>query len=53
MSNKIIRVTVEVIVNHLDSVPALLQEVAQNISNENDNGTLEKEDGDKIVWRTK
>lgn len=53
MSNKIIKVFIEVTVNHIDSVPALLTELSSVMSNENDKGFLEKQDGDKIKWETK
>lgn len=51
--NRVIKVSVEVVVDHLDSVPALLHEVANLMSAETSNGMLEKEDGDKITWRTR
>lgn len=53
MSNKVIKVTLEVTVMHIDSVPALLQEVAMIMERESDCGMLEKQDGDKITWNTK
>ena len=53
MSNKVIKVILEVTVMHIDSVPAILQEVASSMERENDCGMLEKQDGDKVTWTIK
>jgi len=47
-----IKVVVTVKVTSLDSVSALLVEIANAIRNENENGMLEKEDGDYVDWKT-
>jgi len=39
-------------VNSLQSIPALLVEIANLIRDENDRGMLEKEDSDYIEWKT-
>lgn len=52
MSNKVVKVSIEVAVMHIDSVPSLLNEVAQIMERESDCGMLEKTDGDKIIWTT-
>lgn len=46
-------VTIEVEVFSMDTVPGLVQEVAQVMSNENRTGSLLKEDGDYVKWGTK
>lgn len=40
--------TVEVL--HIDCIPALLTEAAENIGRENTNGELVKDDGDTVKW---
>ena len=46
-------VTIEVEVLSLDAVPALVQEVASIMAQENRTGSLLKEDGDFVKWGTK
>jgi hypothetical protein len=45
-------VNVKVKVDSLDSVPGLLHEVANLMMAENSDGTLEKQDGDFITWKS-
>lgn len=46
------KVTIKVVVEtlHIDSVPALLHEIAHQILSENISGVLCKEDGDNVKW---
>lgn len=46
-------VTIEIEVLSLDSVPALVSEVATIMRNENRTGSVLKEDGDSVKWGTK
>jgi len=46
-------VIIEVEVLSLEVVPALLNEVARIITDENRTGSLLKEDGDMVKWGTK
>jgi hypothetical protein len=48
----IYKTKIEVIVNSIDSIPALLEEVAESIRRENIEGMLIKEDSDFIKWET-
>ena len=46
-------VTIEVEVLSMDSVPGLINEVAQIMDRENRTGSLLKEDGDYVKWGSK
>jgi len=46
------KVIIEIVVDHIDSVSALIAELSPIYGNENDKGMLEKQDGDLIKWRT-
>lgn len=48
-----IKFEINVTTNHLDCVPALLQELITILERECDRGMIEKTDGDKIEWRVK
>jgi len=51
---KVNKVTMQILVEvtHIDSIPALLSEVANAISDETVDGQIRKEDGDEINWDT-
>jgi len=51
MRNKV-KVSIDITVDHIDSVSALLSELAPIYARENDKGMLEKQDGDLIKWST-
>ena len=46
-------VTIEVELLSLDALPGILYEVVELITNENRTGSLLKEDGDMVKWRTR
>jgi hypothetical protein len=46
----ILTVTVEVL--SIDSTPALLSDVAEQIRGEFHNGSLTSSDGDRVTWKT-
>ena len=47
------KVTITINTMDINSVPALLTELAENIRKENISGDLTKSDGDAINWDTK
>ncbi len=49
LENKI-TMNIKVQVLSIDSIPALLRELANNIEGENSKGKLCKDDGDEIAW---
>ncbi len=50
MQAKKISVCVTVEALSIDSVPALLVEVAEHLGDESVNGTINKADGDMVTW---